>query len=79
MEVLETPFNPIQLELLRLFSIGVSDNELMELKQILIDFKFRRISQMAERISQEKGWTLEDIENLSKQHRRTPYHSKFKN
>jgi hypothetical protein len=76
MEALTVPFNDIQLELLKLFTTGISNTELKELKQILVDYKFRRVTEMAERIRKERGWTAEDVENLSKEHHRTPYKAK---
>jgi hypothetical protein len=79
MESITTPFNPIQLELLKLFATGVSEEELQALKQILVDFKFRRVTEMAEIIRREKNWTASDVEALTKQHERTPYKSKATN
>ena len=76
MEALTAPLNGVQLDLLNLFSTGISTTELKELKQILVDYKFRRVTEMAERIRQERGWTAEDVENLSQEHNRTPYKAK---
>jgi hypothetical protein len=76
MEALTAPLNDIQLELLKLFSTGISNVELKELKQILVDYKFRRVTEMAARIRQDRNWTDNDLENLSKEHHRTPYKSK---
>lgn len=55
MEALTAPLNGIQLDLLNLFSAGISTAELRELKQILVDYKFWRVTEMAERIRQERG------------------------
>jgi hypothetical protein len=76
MEALTAPLNGIQLDLLNLFSTGISTAELKELKQILVDYKFRRVTEMAEGIRKERGWTVEDIDNLSQEHNRTPYKAK---
>ena len=41
-QLLPTSLNPAQLELLQLFASGLTDEQLSELRRILLDFKFRR-------------------------------------
>ena len=78
MTTLQSSFNEAQLEIIQLFGTGISDEDLKELKQILLAFKFKRATQLAEKISKEKGWTDEFIETIPDGHLRTPYFSKIK-
>lgn len=73
MEAIQTPFNAAQQELLQLFAAGLSDEELRELKQILLDFKFRRVTTLADKVWDEKGWDDETVEKILQTHLRTPY------
>lgn len=69
---LQTPFSNAQLELLKLFSTELTEQEL---KRILLAFKFKRVTEMADKVWDEKGWTNEDMEKLLHTHLRTPYKS----
>jgi hypothetical protein len=65
-QVLPISLNPAQLELLQLFAGGLTDEQIIELRRILLDFKFRRVSALADQFVDEKGWNSEDItQNLS--------------
>jgi hypothetical protein len=72
---LQTPFTNAQLELLKLFSTELSEQELQELKRTLLAFKFKRVTEMADKVWDEKGWTNEDMDKLLHTHLRTPYKS----
>jgi hypothetical protein len=72
------PLNTAQLEILRLFAEGVSEAELAKLKQILIDFKYNRVTAMADAILDEKGWSSKDLAKNAKNIKRTPYKTKEK-
>jgi hypothetical protein len=78
METAQLAFNEAQLEIIQLFGTGVSDDDMKELKKLLLAFKFRRVSQLADKISREKGWTDEFIDAIPDGHLRTPYLSKIK-
>jgi hypothetical protein len=68
---ISTPFNNAQLELLKLFSNDLKEAELKELKQILLEFKFRRVTKMVDEIWDEKGWTEETMNMFLNTHERT--------
>jgi len=72
---LKTPFNNVQLEILKLFSADLSEMELEEVKRILLEFKFKRVTALADEAWEKKGWTNEDIDQLLHSHLRTPYKS----
>ncbi len=77
-ETLKTPFNTAQVEVLQLLAGGLNEDELGELRQILIHFKFKLVAERAAKIAKARGWTKEDIDAISYGHRRTPYTSKIK-
>ena len=75
---LPMPFNAAQLEIIQLFAEGVNDDELTRLRQILIDFKFNRVTALADKIIDAKGWLSADIANKAIKIKRTPYKAKAK-
>ena len=70
---LQTPFSDAQLELLKLFNTPLDNEDLSELKKILLDFKFRKLQQVIERDIEAKGYTSKDFVKMEKGHQRTPY------
>ena len=70
---LQTPLNRTQLEILQMFKTDLSDTELLELKRVFVKYLAERSNRLAEKVWEEKGWTQEDMERLSKTHLRTPY------
>jgi hypothetical protein len=76
---ISTPFSNAQLELLKLFSNDLKDVELQELKKILLEFKFQRVTKMVDEIWDEKGWTEETMNEFLNTHMRTPYKAKEQN
>ena len=79
MEVtLQTPFNAAQVEILKLFSQGLTEAQLEELRRTLIAFRFKLLDEHVEQVVKQKGLTTEQINQASWEHRRTPYRSKQK-
>lgn len=74
---LQTPFNTAQVEILQLFSQGLTDAQLEELRRILIDFRFQLLDEQVEKVAKEKGLSVEQINRASQEHRRTAYRSKI--
>ncbi len=66
------PLNDTQVALLKL-SEQLSEEELRDLKQIIIAFKARRLAMLTDRVWQEKGWTQETVQTFLQTHMRTPY------
>ena len=60
----------IQLELLKMYANSVSDNDLSEIKGLLIDFFAKKITQQAEKNWAEKGFS---DSFFLQQHLRTQY------
>lgn len=70
---LKMPLSNIQLELLKLFSREISEEELLEIKQLLTQFFAQRATQKANEVWDNNRWTDEDAERLLHLHERTPY------
>ncbi len=75
MEAIKTPLTNAQMEILKLFSSDLSDSELAELKQTLLEFKLRRVVELADQAWDAQGWTQEKVEEILHTHLRTPYTS----
>ncbi len=70
---LQTPFTNAQLEILKLFSTELSEQELKDLKRILLEFKFKKVTDLADRAWDEDEWSEEKVEKFLQTHLRTPY------
>lgn len=68
-----TVFNPIQLHLLKMFSRMNSEEELIEVQQVLSEFYFKKLEEQSAKMSEEKVWTSEMLEAMANEHLRTPY------
>lgn len=67
---IQQPFSNVQLELLSLYARNVSDEELLQIRDMLARFFADRATKRANEVWQEKGLDEKDI---LKKHRRTPY------
>jgi hypothetical protein len=63
--------NPLQLEILKLFKNYKSENELLDLKQVLVEYLSRRVVNEADKSFDEKGYNEETIEQWRKEHNRS--------
>ncbi|MCB0530794.1 MAG: hypothetical protein H6574_10920 [Lewinellaceae bacterium] len=57
------PLTNVQLELLKLFAIGVSDEEVLEIRRILARYFMEKAVTGATEIWKEKGYTTEQLLN----------------
>ena len=73
---LEMPFNKHQLELLKLFSRDLDDEDLIAIKRLIVQYLGEKITKMADEVWEEKQWTNEDMHRLLNTHERTPYNPK---
>ena len=73
---LTQPFNDAQLELMQLFAGGLSDEQMRDLRRILLDFKFRRVTDLADKFVDQKKWSSEDIAKDAEVILRTSYQAK---
>jgi len=58
------PLSNVQVELLKLFSKDISDQELMDLKNILIDFYAKKSIALADQVWNEKKLSDEKMDGL---------------
>ena len=63
MSVLNYPLSNVQVELLKLFRTNLSEQELLELKDLLVRFYSDKIMKEADAIWDEKGLTNDDMDN----------------
>lgn len=76
---IQTPFSEAQLELLSLFKMKLNNSDLEELRQLLLEFKFRKLQENIEQVADEKGYTEEKFEAMQQEHNRTTYKAYRKN
>ncbi len=62
MNTLNFPLSNVQMELLKIFSTGVSDSEIGELKAVIANFYANKATRRADEIWDEKGLTNDDMD-----------------
>ena len=67
-----------QIELLELFKQNLRQDELLELKRLLVAFKAQRLSAMLDNLWEQNDWTEETMQKWASEHNRTPYQSQNK-
>lgn len=66
----------LQLELLKIFSRNISDEQLLEVKEILSRYFADKASDEFEKLAEERGWTAETYKQWANEHNRTTYKQK---
>jgi hypothetical protein len=61
--------NPLQPELLKLFKNYSSEKELLDLKQVLVDYLSKKVVMEADKAFDEKGFNEETIEKWRGKHK----------
>ena len=56
--------NSLQISLLRFFERGMSDEEVLELRRVLVAHMSQKMLAEVERIDSERGYTAEDYERM---------------
>jgi len=69
------PLSNAQAELLGLFAENISEKELLELKEMLTAWRFKKLKEAANNAYDAKGYSDEDMERLLKANLRKPYKS----
>jgi hypothetical protein len=72
---IQPPFTEAQIELLSLFKVKLNQSDMQELRQLLLEFKFRKLQENIEQITEGKGYTEQDFDNMKQEHNRTSYKS----
>jgi len=63
----------LQKELLKLYAHDVSDDDLLEIKQLLAAYFIQKIDTEMDQVFEQNNWGLDKIETWKKSHLRTPY------
>ena len=66
----------LQLELLKLYASNISENDLLEIKDLLVHYFAKKATDAANKVWDKKGWTDKDAERMVNTHMRTPYKRK---
>lgn len=67
---LKTPLNPAQMLVLQVLKEQYNENDLAELKQLLLDFNHRKMQQHLDETVLRNEYTATDFENMLKGHDR---------
>lgn len=62
--------NPLQLEILKLFKNYKSESELTDLKQALTEYLSKRVVSEADKVFEQKGYSVATIKKWRKEHNR---------
>jgi hypothetical protein len=68
-----TRLTNLQLELLHLFAREVEENDVIEIKKMLLQYFVQKSMKIADEAWDKNGWTSEDEDKMLKEHFRTPY------
>lgn len=68
-----TVFNPMQLQLLRMFSYVKTDEQLKEIKAALSDYFFKKVEEGMDALEASGKWSKEKSDDMMQEHLHTPY------
>lgn len=67
----------LQLELLKIFQFNIPEKQLLEIKQLLVDYFFKKITHDFDELWDQNGWTEETMHQWANEHLRTPAERPF--
>lgn len=70
------PLNQAQIEILRLLSRDLDENDLTEIKRRIVQYLAEKLDKITDKAWEEKGLTALDMEKMLDAHARTPYNKK---
>lgn len=73
---IQTPLTNLQLELLKLYTKPVSENDLLEIKKFIVQYFANKAMDLADKVWDENKWNKEDEKKFLSDHLRTPYKHK---
>ena len=65
----------LQLELLKVFSFDLEDHQIIEIRNLLVNYFAEKATAEMDRLWEENQWNEKTIEEWSKEHMRTKYSS----
>ena len=66
MTTIDKPLTNLQLELIKLFSLNLSDEQLLEVKKMLVKYFAEQATKEMERLWEENNWDNETMEQWLK-------------
>lgn len=63
----------LQLELLKVFSFDLSEEQLLEIRDMLSRYFADKATEEMDQIWEEKGWSADTIKKWGEEHMRVPY------
>lgn len=63
-------FSNLQLELLKVYSREIEEEDLLAIRKILADYFAKKAIEMADKVWDQNGWKAEDTKKLSQEHNR---------
>ncbi len=73
MESVNFPLSNVQLELLKLFSRDIGDNDLKEIKKLIVGYLSKKLLSEADKVWDKKNWSNENMEEILSTHLRIAY------
>ena len=70
------PLTNLQIEILKSFNYDIDDNQLKEIRQMLIDYFAKKVSDGVDQLFEDNQWDDSKLDEWSNEHMRTPYKSK---
>ncbi len=70
---MQTVFNPIQLQLLQMFSCMKSEEELKEVKQVLSEYYIKKVEERANTLWDSMELDQQKLDEMASIHERLPY------
>lgn len=61
--------NQHQLEILKLFSREMADEDLIEIKRLIVKYLAEKLTNLADEVWEKNNWTNEDMEKLLNSHK----------
>ncbi|GHT38226.1 hypothetical protein AGMMS49965_00930 [Bacteroidia bacterium] len=71
--VAQSPLNSVQIHLLKMFAFNKQEENLSELKSMLLKFYRAKVDEEAAKVWDDKNLSDEKIEAMLYSHKRTPY------
>lgn len=68
-----TKLSNIQLELLKLFSTNISDSDVLDIKQLIINYYAQKIDNELDTLWEQRQYNANTISTWANEHLRTPY------
>lgn len=59
-----TKLSPLQISLLRLFEHGISEQQTLEVRRMLVAYFSEQLQQEVERVNQERNYSAADIDQM---------------